>query len=134
MYVQLQYLNYLLEKETWELVFKQTSVNDAYSEFLGISQYYYDMAVPRKRVKIKQPKNKWITSDIRVSSIKLRFLNRLMKQIHQKNFKNTIVGTKKYITVISEAGRITNNMRINTSGNKAKAMWDPIKEELGILN
>jgi hypothetical protein len=28
-----QYLNYLLEKESWELVFKQISVNDAYNEF-----------------------------------------------------------------------------------------------------
>jgi hypothetical protein len=34
-----QYLNYLLEKETWELVFKQTSVNDACNEFLGTFQY-----------------------------------------------------------------------------------------------
>jgi hypothetical protein len=36
-----QYLNSLLEKETWELVFKQASVNDAYNEFLGTFQYYY---------------------------------------------------------------------------------------------
>jgi hypothetical protein len=35
----IQYLNYLLEKETWELVFKQNSVNDAYNKFLGTFQY-----------------------------------------------------------------------------------------------
>jgi hypothetical protein len=29
-----QYLNYLLEKEAWELVFKRTSANEAYNDFL----------------------------------------------------------------------------------------------------
>jgi hypothetical protein len=95
-----QYLNYLLEVETWEFVFKQTSVNDAYNEYLGIFQYYYDIAMPRKMVKIKQQKNKWITSSIRVSCIKLRFLNKLMKQIYHKNLKNSIVGTKNIINLL----------------------------------
>ena len=35
-----QYLNYLPEKETWELVFKQNSANEAYNELLGTLQYY----------------------------------------------------------------------------------------------
>jgi hypothetical protein len=51
-----QYLNYLLGKETWELVFKQNSANDAYNEFLGTFQYYHNVAMPKKRVKIKQKK------------------------------------------------------------------------------
>jgi RNA polymerase-interacting CarD/CdnL/TRCF family regulator len=55
-------------------------VNDAYNEFLGTFQYYYDIAMPKKWVKTKQPKNKWVTSGIRLSSIKLRFLNSLMKE------------------------------------------------------
>jgi hypothetical protein len=57
-----QYLNYLLEKEIWETVFEQNSVNDAYNEFLGTFQYFHDTAMPpphpKKWVKIKQEKNK----------------------------------------------------------------------------
>jgi hypothetical protein len=50
----IQYLNYLLGKENWELVFKQNSANDAYNEFLGTLRYYYDIAMPKKWVKVKQ--------------------------------------------------------------------------------
>jgi dsDNA-binding SOS-regulon protein len=42
-----QYLNYLLDKETWKLVFTQKSENDAYNEILGTSQYYYEIAMPK---------------------------------------------------------------------------------------
>jgi hypothetical protein len=41
-----QYLNYLLDEKTWELVFKQKLANNAYNEFLGIFQYYYEIAMP----------------------------------------------------------------------------------------
>jgi hypothetical protein len=51
-----QYLNYLLGKETWELVFKQNSANNAYNEFIGTFQYYHNVAMPNKWVKIKQKK------------------------------------------------------------------------------
>jgi hypothetical protein len=33
-------------------------VNDAYNEFLGTFQYYYDIAMPKKWVKTKQLENK----------------------------------------------------------------------------
>jgi hypothetical protein len=36
-----------------------------------------------------------------------------------------------YNKVISEANKLSNNMRVRTSGNKSKAMWDLIKEEIG---
>jgi hypothetical protein len=39
-----QYLKYLLGKETWELVFKQNSTSDAYNEFLGTFQYCPDVS------------------------------------------------------------------------------------------
>jgi hypothetical protein len=38
---------------------------------------------------------------------------------------------KVYNKVVSEAKKLSNNMRIRTSGNKSKAMWDLIKEEVG---
>ncbi|PNF26089.1 hypothetical protein B7P43_G04923 [Cryptotermes secundus] len=128
-----QYLNYLLGKETWELVFKQNEANVAYNEFLGIFQYCHNIAMPKKWVKIKQQENKWITLGIRVSGNRLRTLHSLMKE------GNTSEELKKYYSqykkiynkVISEAKKLHNNMRIRSSGNKSKAMWDLIKEELG---
>ncbi|PNF28543.1 hypothetical protein B7P43_G14339 [Cryptotermes secundus] len=71
-----QYQNYLLEKETFELVFQQNSANEAYNEYLGTLQYYYDIAMPKK-VKTKEQENKWVTSGIRVSG---KRLNSLMKE------------------------------------------------------
>jgi hypothetical protein len=41
-----QYVNYLLGKETWELVLNQNEANGAYNEFLGIFQYCYITAMP----------------------------------------------------------------------------------------
>ncbi|PNF39318.1 hypothetical protein B7P43_G16566, partial [Cryptotermes secundus] len=128
-----QYLNYLLGKETWEPVLKQNEANDAYNEFLGILQYYHNTAMPKKWVKIKQQKNKWITLGIRVSGNRLRTLHSLIKE------GNTSEELKKYYNqykkiynkVIGEAKKLSNNMRIQSSGNKSKAMWDLIKEELG---
>jgi hypothetical protein len=128
-----QYLNYLLDKETWEPIFKQKSANNAYNEFLSTFQYYYEIAIPKKWVESKQCENKWITSGIKVSGNRLRFLNRLMKEGNiSEEFKKYYRQYKKiYNKVISEAKKLSNNIRIRTSGNKAKAMWNLIKEELG---
>jgi hypothetical protein len=108
-------------------------VNDAYNEFLGTFQYYYDIAMPKRRIKTNQPENKWVNSGIRVSSTRLRFLNSLMKEGNiSEGFKKYYCRYKKiYNKVISEAKKLTNSIRISTSGNKSKAMWDLIKEELG---
>jgi hypothetical protein len=72
-----QYLNYLLGKETWELVFKQNLVNEAYNSFLCTSRYYYDKAMSNQT---KRQENKCITAGIRVSGNRLRFLSILMKE------------------------------------------------------
>ncbi|PNF35448.1 hypothetical protein B7P43_G04120 [Cryptotermes secundus] len=129
----IQYLNYLLGKENWELVLKQNSVNNAYNEFLGTLRHYYDIAMPKKRVKVMKQENKWVTAGIRISGKKLRFLNSLMKE------KNISEGLRKYYRnykkiynkVISEAKKLTNNIQIRSSENKSRAMWDIVKAELG---
>jgi hypothetical protein len=54
-----------------------------------------------------------------------------MKEVNKsEEFKKYYCRYKTtYNKVISEAKRITNNMRINTSRNKSKAMWELMKEE-----
>jgi hypothetical protein len=124
-----QYLNYLLGKENWELVLKQHSVNEAYNAFSDTFIYY--IAMPKKRVQTERQRNKWVTAGIRVSGNRLRFLNSLMKQ------GNMSEESKKYYTqykkicnkVIREAKKLTNTMQMRASGDKVKTMWDLIKEE-----
>ncbi|MDR3131872.1 MAG: hypothetical protein LBU02_02130 [Rickettsiales bacterium] len=89
--------------------------------------------MPKKLTKTKQVKNKWVTSGIRVSSNRLRFRNGLMKEGNvSEEIKEYYSRYKKvYNRVIRDAKRLSNSKRINTSGNKSKAMWDLIKEELG---
>ena len=128
-----QYLCNLLDKETWELVFKQKSANDAYNEFLGTFQYYYEIAMPKKWLKSKQYANRWVTLGIRTSGNRLRFLNRLMKEGNvSEEFRKYYGQYKKiYNKVISEAKKSSNNMRLRTAVNKSGVMWDLIREELG---
>jgi hypothetical protein len=79
--------------------------------------------MPKKWVNTNQPENKRVTSGIRLSSTRLRFLNSLMKEGNiSEEFKKYYCRYKK---------KLTNSIRISTSGNKSKAMWDLIKEELG---
>jgi hypothetical protein len=89
--------------------------------------------MPKKWVKSKQRENKWVTSGIRVSANRLRLLSGLMKEGNiSEEFKEYYGQYKKiYNKFISEANKLSNNMRIRSSENKSKAMWDLIKEELG---
>jgi hypothetical protein len=89
--------------------------------------------MPKKLVKSKLCENKWVTSGIRVSENRLRFLSRLMKEGNtSEEFKEYYGQYKKiyYNKVINEAKKLSSNTRI-TSENKSKATWDLIKEELG---
>jgi hypothetical protein len=129
----IQYLNYLLEKENWEQVLKENSVNNAYNEFSGTLQYCYNIAMPKKRIKTIQKDNTWVTAGIRVSGKRLRFLHNLMKKgnVSEEDKKYYSHYKKIYNKVIIEAKKLTNNRRICTSENKSKAMWDLVKAELG---
>jgi hypothetical protein len=66
----IQYLNHLLGKENWEQILNENSVNNAYNEFVGTLQYYYNIAMPNKRVTIIQQENTWVMAGIRISGKK----------------------------------------------------------------
>jgi hypothetical protein len=93
----IQYLNFLLTKEDWMNIYRQHDFNIAYKEFIHIFTYYFDIAIPFKKVKMnKQQKKPWITSGIRKSSEKLKFLNRLIKGINVSiDLKNYYYNYKK---------------------------------------
>jgi hypothetical protein len=69
-----QYLNYLLEKETGGLVFRQTSVNDAYNEFLcQIQKFSVPCLFPSLNIR-DQVSHKKITGRINSYILKFTFL------------------------------------------------------------
>jgi hypothetical protein len=128
----IQYFNYLLGKENWKLIFKQNSASDAYYEFLDTFQYYHNIAMPKKWINIRQHKNKWVTAGKRVSGDRLRSLSKLRKEgIMSEEVQKYYCQYKKiYNKVLCEAKKLNNNVRIRSSGNKSKAMWELVKEEL----
>ncbi|PNF33292.1 hypothetical protein B7P43_G10125 [Cryptotermes secundus] len=89
--------------------------------------------MPKKWLKSKHYANKWVTLGIRTSGIRLRFVNRLMKEGNvSEEFRKYYGQYKKiYNKVISEAKKSSNNMRLRTAVNKSGVMWDLIREELG---
>jgi hypothetical protein len=119
----IQYLNYLLGKENWELVLKQNSENEA-----DTLRYYYDIAMPKNVYKqngreingLQQGK---MYQEINSDS---QYLNEPRKC--QKNKKIYIVSIAK---LSGKQKKLTNTMRMRASGNKVKTMWDRIKEEPG---
>ena len=114
------YLNYLLQRETWETVFEQTTVNTAFLEFMDTFKYYYEVAMPKVKIQSKQQRNKWITSGIRESSKRLRFLSKIMKSRDvDKKFQDYYHLYKStYKKVIHKAKILHNESYINSSRNK----------------
>ncbi|PSN30226.1 hypothetical protein C0J52_26944, partial [Blattella germanica] len=76
----IQYLNYLLERESWNSVYKQTSVNHSYDEFMLVFDYCFRIALPETKLKVRQSSNGWVTRGIRESGKRLRFLNKVFKE------------------------------------------------------
>jgi hypothetical protein len=77
----IKYLNYLLSGEKWENVYQQHDIDTAYKEFVQTLTYYFDTAIPLRKVNInKKIKNQWITPGICKSSERLKILSRYIKE------------------------------------------------------
>ncbi|PSN49843.1 hypothetical protein C0J52_14129 [Blattella germanica] len=95
----IEYLNFHIIKESWNTVLHQTTVNGAFDEFLNTFNYYHNIAVPKKRIKIKQKTNNWVTIGIKALGRRLKWLKIIMKIGNVNNeFKNYYSRYKKYIT------------------------------------
>ena len=123
---------YLLEKETWQEVFRETEVNAKFKPFMNIVLHLSDIAFPLKFRHIKKPqRNGWITKGMKISIKKMRGLNMLKKQ------SDLTEGVKNYITkyqiiyrrVIREAKRRHNDKNILHANHKSKAVWQIINRE-----
>jgi hypothetical protein len=71
----------LLNKESWQEVFKALEVNAALQKFMDTFYYYFNIACPCKSVFVsKSYSSKWITQGIKISSERKHFLNIVKKE------------------------------------------------------
>jgi hypothetical protein len=73
-------LKNLLSNESWNEVFNHADVNSSLKAFLNISFYYFDIAFPYKRVKLKEIINKGrLSKGLTFSSKRMQILNNLKR-------------------------------------------------------
>ena len=66
----------LLNKESWQEVFRTSEVNSTLQICMDIFGYYFDIAFPYKLTNLNKTYNsKWITKGIKISSKRMCFLN-----------------------------------------------------------
>jgi hypothetical protein len=119
--------------ESWDDVFLHDDVNTAYNIFLNRVLYYFERALPLKTVHKKNcNKIKWITQAIKVSSRKMRLLNK-KKRLNLSNDALIYINRyqKIYRSIIIEAKRRENDRFMLSSHNKTKAIWKIINKETG---
>lgn len=127
------YLNNLLGKEDWVDVLTQNDVDATYNTFAETLKYYMNIAMPVKKIKINNKnKSNWITKGIRISSEKLRYLSKLMKEKYvTNNFKLYFRNYKKiYNKVIRMAKKLHNGNVIKNSIKKSNTIWNIIQHEI----
>ena len=96
-------------KENWKTIYSKHDVDYIFSEFQNSLNYYLDVALPLKRIKINQSKNKkskWVTKGIRISGKTLRFLSSLTKgKSVSQNFIQYVKTYKKVYNKVIKAAK-----------------------------
>lgn len=134
----LEELNYLLSKESWNSITDVESKANGYcktdelwADFINTLKYHINVSCPFKSIKLKNKYSPWLTKGIMKSSITLKHLYNLSKlnnfepalTNHYKLYKST------YRKVIKLAKKLYYCGKISTSSNKSKTMWSIINKE-----
>jgi hypothetical protein len=120
--------------ENWENVYQQHDIHTAFQEILQTLTYYFDTAIPLRKVNInKQIKNQWIIPGICKSSERLKFLSRYIKIRNVStefiNYYNNYKQIHHKVINLAKKMHMTNEYQ-NQSINKKK-IWDLMKDESG---
>ncbi|XP_046401547.1 uncharacterized protein LOC124167610 [Ischnura elegans] len=121
--------NSLLHQQSWNSVYTEDALDIKFDNFLSIFQYCFDVAFPLKAIKSSvTSKNKWVTDEVRASSLKLK------QVFHELIFSDSQSLKKYYKTLkrehhvlVNETKRKFNMHTINSSDNRSKAAWNLIK-------
>jgi hypothetical protein len=129
-----QEFHYLLNQITWQEVYGESEINDKFSAFMDAFLYCYNSAFPIKIVHMGNTiKNNWITQGIKISSKRMRLLDKQRKTtiMEKKDLEYIDQYKKIYKRLIQEAKKLENENYISSSKNKVKATWQLINKELG---
>jgi hypothetical protein len=125
---------YLLNQVTWQEVYVETDVNAKFNTFMDVFLYCYNNNFPIKTVRVGDTiKNNWITQGIKISSKKMRLIDKQRKTIDMKKKDLEYIGQYRKIfrRVVQESKRRENDNYISSATNKSKAAWLVINTELG---
>lgn len=112
-----------------------STVDGNYKEFLTKFLLCMHEFFPTKQIKTKHSNysKKWITNGIIVSSINKRKLHLLAKTSTNPLFLQYVKNYKQiFKKVVHRAKKSVNCEYILNSNNKSKAMWNVVKDELGL--
>ena len=124
---------WLLNRESWADVYQSKTVDEAWDTFLTAVKHYFEIAFPKKWYRLLKSSSKtWVTEGIKISSNKLRLLNKIRSHgntttkflNYYRKYQNT------YKKVIMAAKKLSNERIIKQSVNKNKTMWTLVKREL----
>lgn len=119
-------LNFLLSKETWNLSDNNSNSSTQFTKFLNIFNYNLSLTCPLKNNNTKKKKYTkcWVTKGIRVSSQMLKELDMLKRQNKSTEFIEYYKTYKKiYRKVIKIAKSQYMYKKLNTSNNVSKDAW-----------
>jgi hypothetical protein len=111
----------------------EKNVNELYLLFINTFLYYFMRAFTLKLVTKSEHKvNSWISSGIRISCQKMRFLNKLRYRIPLSRDSLNYINRyhRIYKRVISEAKKRHNDKQILSTINPTKMMWQLINNNM----
>lgn len=131
-YSDINFKNFLaqLSKEQWNDVYDAVTLDDGFTCFINILKYYIDIHFPVKKISGTNS-NTWVTQGIKISSQKLKDLNKLLNITKNPNIAEFYKKYKNiYRKVIRTAKRMYNDKLYSNANNKSKAVWDIINKNI----
>ena len=101
---------------------------------MDIFLFYFEAAIPYKRIKLRERKNnRRLSKSLINSSKKMKMLNNMKRRF---TLTSEVLGyTKKYQSiykrVLKEAKKRDNDRYVTEAANKTKAMWQLINRKIG---
>jgi len=119
----------LLYDYEWDKIYTMDcSIDEQFSHFLEKIKFFFDMAFPKKRIRVrKNATPEWLTPEIKESRRKLKLLYKDAKELGVSSLRNSFkIEKKKYKRTIREAQRSCYTRKIETSSNKVKGAWNVV--------
>jgi hypothetical protein len=126
--------NHLPSREVWNEVYNCLDVNSSLEAFLDSFLHCFNIAVPLKRVNLRdRPNKRRLSKGLIVSNKRLQTLNNLKRTVTLTDEALVYIAhyQRIYKRVLTEAKKRDNDRYIIESADRPKAMWRLINREIG---